>query len=222
LKLKEYPHERSSFTQGLFFKEGQLYESTGENGSSKVMTVDLSTGKSIKSVSLPNELFGEGMTFIGDTLYHLTYKAGKAFMYDLNFKQLQTFYYQGEGWGLTHFADTLIMSNGSENITFRSKKDFSIYKTISVNDNNGPVKNLNELEIINGYLFANIYQTDKIVKIDLSNGAVVGTLDLSNIFTNRAAFSGSIDVLNGIAYKDDKVYVTGKNWPKLYEIKLID
>lgn len=222
LKVKEYPHERSSYTQGLFFKDGQLFESTGEYGTSKLLKVDLQSGVASQSSDLPNDLFGEGMTYIGDTLYHLTYKAGKAFMYDMDFRQLQTFYYQGEGWGLTNIGDTLVMSNGTENITLRSKKDFSIYKTLAVHDDKGPVKNLNELEIIDGYLYANIYLTDKIAKIDLNNGAVVGILDLANIFTNRAAFSGSIDVLNGIAYKEGKVYVTGKNWPKLYEIKLVN
>ena len=114
------------------------------------------------------------------------------------------------------------MSNGTENITFRNKKDFGVYKTLAVYDDQGPVKMLNELEVIDGYLYANIYQTDQIAKIDLTNGAVVGVLNLENIFSNRAAYQGSIDVLNGIAYNDGKLYVTGKLWPKLYEIKLVN
>lgn len=220
---REYPHDRSSYTQGLLFKDGALYESTGQNGTSRVMKVDMETGKAIKAIDLDNSLFGEGITFVGDSLYHLTYRAGQAFLYDSDLNKQHTFNYDGEGWGLTTYGDTILMTNGSENVYFRDKYNFSVIKTLTINDHNGPVRELNELEIIDGFLYANIYQEDEIVKIDLSNGAVVGRINLSDIFPERNSYGSAIDVLNGIAYLPEKkkVYVTGKLWPKLYEIELI-
>lgn len=224
LITNEFPHDHTSYTQGLFFKDGVMYESTGQYGTSKVMTVDLQTGKAIKSISLDNSYFGEGITPLDDKIYQITYKEQQAFVYDLDFNKLHTFNYSsGEGWGLTTYGDTLLMTDGSENIYFRDKDSFEVIKTLSVNNHLGPVKNVNELEIIDGYLYANIYQTDLIVKIDLKNGAVVGQLDLSDIWPERNRYNGTADVLNGIAYlpATDKVYVTGKLWPKLYEIELV-
>lgn len=222
-KTAEFPHDRTSYTQGLFFREGVLYESTGQNGTSRVMTVDKKTGKSIKSINLDDAFFGEGITFIDDRIYQVTYEEQQAFVYDLDFNKLHTFNYSGEGWGLTKIGDTLLMSNGSENIYFRNKDSFEVIKTLAVHDHNGPVGKLNELELINDYLYANIYLTNVIVKIDLKNGAVVGQIDLSNIFPERVNYGSTVDVLNGIAYlpSEDKVYITGKLWPKLYEIKLV-
>ncbi|MGB3465401.1 MAG: glutaminyl-peptide cyclotransferase [Cyclobacteriaceae bacterium] len=219
----EFPHKTTSYTQGLFFKDGVLYESTGQNGTSKVMTVDKTTGSIIKAIDLDNSLFGEGITYIGDSIYHLTYTAGQAYIYDMDFNKLHTFNYDGQGWGLASYGDTLLMTNGSENIYFRDKNSFEVIKTLAVHDHNGPVRQLNELEMINGYLYANVYRSDEILKIDISNGAVTGRIDLSGIFADRQNYGSTVDVLNGIAYlpKQDKMYVTGKLWPKLYEIELV-
>ena len=223
LITNEFPHDKTSYTQGLFFKDGLMYESTGQYGTSRLMSVDWKTGKSIKSIDLDNSYFGEGITTIDDKIYQITYKEQQAFIYDLDFNRIHTFNYTGEGWGLTTYGDTLLMTNGSNIIYFRDKDSFEVIKTLPVHSHQGPVEEINELEIIDGYLYANIYQTDLIVKIDLQNGAVVGQLDLAHIWSDRNSYGGGADVLNGIAYlsSNDRMYVTGKLWPKLYEIKLV-
>ncbi|GAB3956494.1 hypothetical protein GCM10028805_46530 [Spirosoma harenae] len=219
--LKSFPHQSSSFTQGLEFHNGILYESTGLNGESKLMQVDLATGSIVKSVSLAAQYFGEGMTILNNKIYQLTWTSGVCFQYNMNFTLEKTFAYPTQGWGLTHTDSTLIMSDGSNRLYFLTP-DFKRKGELAIYDNMGPVMNLNELEYVNGYVYANVWQTNRIVQIDISSGKVVGELSMESILP------GSIDtktnVLNGIAYqpKENAFYVTGKNWPTLFKIQLVN
>lgn len=215
-----YPHLTSSYTQGLEFFKGELYEGTGQYGSSKLAKIDLKTGKEIKKIDLSNQFFGEGITILDNKIYQLTWKAQKGFIYDLTtLEKIGQFLYNSEGWGLTNNGTSLIMSDGSERLYFRNPITFEIEKQIEVYTNNGALSNLNELEFINGKIYANIYTTNKIAVINPDNGIVEKIIDASLLALD---YRENGEVLNGIAYntETEKLYVTGKNWPSLIEIKL--
>lgn len=216
-----YPHDQGAFTQGLQYADGIIYEGTGLEGSSGVRKVELKTGKVLKETKNDPIYFGEGITVLGTSIYQLTYVTEKGFIYDKeSLARTDSFMYQGEGWGLTTDGSSLIMSNGSSRITFINPLTRSISKTIEVYDGIDPVFNLNELEYIKGEIWANIWTTDRIVRIDPTTGKVLGWIDLSALLT--ASEDGKADVLNGIAYDSatDRIFVTGKLWPKLFEIKI--
>jgi glutamine cyclotransferase len=216
-----YPHDSRAFTQGLICVDGHLYESTGLNGRSSLRMVDLSTGQVLQKHDLPPEYFGEGLTDWGSNLIQLTWKAHTGFVYDrFSFSVLRTFQYAGEGWGLTHDETQLIMSDGTSYLRFLDAKSFKEAKRIRVSDETGhPVENLNELEYLHGEIYANIWQTDEIVRISPRTGKVLAWVDLSGIIDKRELESPDA-VLNGIAYDSigDRLFVTGKLWPKLFEI----
>ena len=217
-----YPHDPKAFTQGLIYVDGHLYESTGLNGKSSLRMVDLTTGQVLQKHDLPSEYFGEGLTDWGSTLIQLTWTAHKGFVYDrFSFSQLRTFDYQGEGWGLTHDSTQLILSDGTPYLRFFDPKSFRVTRRVHVVDDAGhPIDNLNELEYIHGQIFANIWHSDKIARISPQTGKILGWIDLSGII-DPLELQGDA-VLNGIAYDStgDRLFVTGKLWPKLFEIKI--
>lgn len=219
-----FPHDSNAFTQGLVYVDGKLYESTGREGHSSVRTVDLATGWVLKEYELPPEYFGEGLTDWGDTLIQLTWQSGTAFVYDRStFALRRTFHYKGEGWGLTRDSKALIMSDGSPTLRFLDPGSFRQIKKLTVRDGDDrPVSNLNELEYIRGEIYANIWHADKIARISPGTGRVLGWIDLSGLL-KPGEVTDPEAVLNGIAYdaKADRLFVTGKLWPKLFEIKLI-
>jgi glutamine cyclotransferase len=216
-----YPHDKSSFTQGLEFYNGELYEGTGQNGKSKLLKTDLKTGAILKSIDLEEKYFGEGITIVHDKIYQLTWQSGVCFRYNMDFELDKTYTYYTQGWGLTHRDSTLIMSDGSSKLYFYNTE---MEKTgeVDVYDHTGPVRNLNELEFVDGYVFANIFESTKIVKIDPKSGKVVGFMKMEGI--TPPGTDVRKDVLNGIAYLGTgrELYVTGKNWPALIKIKLAD
>ena len=217
--LKTYPHQETSFTQGLEFYKGVLYESTGLNGQSNLMQVDVQTGAIRKSVPLANQYFGEGITIVNDKIYQLTWTSGICFRYTMDFRLDKTFTYPTQGWGLTHRDTTLILSDGSNRLFFLSP-GFQRLGELSVYDNKGPVRNLNELEYVNGFVFANVWQTNRIVQIDVKTGKVVGNLNLEPILPR--SIDTDENVLNGIAFQpaENAFYVTGKKWPTLIKLRL--
>jgi glutaminyl-peptide cyclotransferase len=217
-----YPHDATAFTQGLIYLDGALYESTGLNGRSSIRMVDLASGRVLQRYDLPAEYFGEGLTNWGSNLYQLTWTSHKCFVYDrFSFRLLKTFTYSGEGWGLTHDRTSLIMSDGTAYLRFMDPNTFTETKRIQVTDGGKPVKELNELEYIRGEIYANIWQSDRIARISPTTGKVLGWIDLTGILPPQDRTSGD-GVLNGIAYdeKGDRLFITGKLWPKLFEIKL--
>lgn len=218
-----YPHDRGAFTQGLVFEEGILYEGTGLRGRSTLRTVDLETGDVQRLHSLPIRLFGEGVTVYGDRIYQLTWQAHVGFVYDKDtFELLQQFSYPTEGWGITHDGQRLIMSDGTSILHFLDPDTLEEIARIEVYDQNGPVIRLNELEYIQGEVYANIWKTDRIARIDPHTGRVTGWIDLTGLLTEQDRVE-PVDVLNGIAYdaENDRLFVTGKLWPKLFEIKIM-
>jgi glutamine cyclotransferase len=217
-----YPHAATSFTQGLEFYRGALYEGTGLNGQSRLMRVELTNGRIMRSKGLPNEFFGEGITIFNDKIYQLTWKSGQCFRYTMEFEVDKKFRYYTQGWGLTHKDTTLIVSDGSNRLYFYSP-EFKPLGNMNVYDDKGAVQKLNELEYVNGYVLANVWETNRIVQIDLESGKVVGELNLTELLPTNLADPRS-DVLNGIAYNPDEcaLYVTGKNWPALYKLKVKD
>lgn len=219
---KQYPHDVSSFTQGLTVYKGKLYEGTGNRGESKLMQVDLNTGKAIKSISIPDKYFGEGITILNDTVYQLTWEEKVVFVYTLpDFKKVKEFPLGTEGWGITTDGKNLIVSDGTSNLYFYEPSTFELLRTQSVRFNGALAFRLNELEYINGYVYANQWETPYIYKIDPSNGSIVGQMDLQNIWNNVRKDAPKADVPNGIAYDAEtrKTYITGKLWPSLYEIE---
>jgi glutamine cyclotransferase len=220
-----YPHDSRAFTQGLICVDGHLYESTGLNGRSSIRMVDLSTGQVLQKYDLPPEYFGEGLTDWGSNLIQLTWKAHVGFVYDrFSFSLLRTFHYEGEGWGLTHDKTQLIMSDGTSYLRFLDPKSFKETKRIRVSDETGhPVEKLNELEYLHGEVYANIWQTDEIVRISPRTGKVLGWIDLSGMIDKHELETADA-VMNGIAYDSigDRLFVTGKLWPKLFEIRVGD
>jgi len=228
--VNKFPHDTSYFTEGLEFYKGQLFESSGGNANespypSEFGIADLKTGKVTTKVQLDKtKYFGEGITIFRDKIYQLTWTSQVGFVYDANtFKKLQEFKLPAkEGWGLTHDSANLIMSDGSSNLYYLTPDSLKLLNILRVTDNNGPVPNINELEYINGYIYANQWETPYILKIDPETGKVVGRLDLTQLQNEATAMNPRADVSNGIAYDSasGKLYVTGKKWPFLYEIKL--
>lgn len=218
--IAEYPHDAQAYTQGLFIHNSVLYESTGQYGYSSLRKVDLQTGEVLQKVSLPNNYFAEGACVLNGKIYQLTWAEHKCLVYDLEtFKLLKEFTYSGEGWGLTTDGSKLIMSNGSNGIKFLNPDDFSETRYINVTYEGRALAELNELEYIDGEIWANVYTQDYIVRIDPANGKVTGVVLLHGLLS-ASLYTATTDVLNGIAYDTaaDKLYITGKNWPRLYEI----
>jgi glutamine cyclotransferase len=222
--IRTYPHDPNAFVQGLIFVEGRLYESTGQYGKSSLRMLDLSTGQVLQKYDLPPEFFGEGLADWGSALIQLTWKEHKGFVYDrFSFSLLRTFHYEGEGWGLTHDKTQLIMSDGTSYLRFLDPRSFKETRRIRVTNESGdPVEKLNELEYVHGEVYANIWGSDAIVRISPRSGKVLGSIDLSGIIDKRELPDPDA-VLNGIAYDStgDRLFVTGKLWPKLFEIKVI-
>ncbi len=222
--LATYPHDPNAYTQGLVFIDGVLYEGTGRWGESELRQVDLDTGTVVQSLALDEEYFGEGIVVLDDRIYQITWKAGVAFVYDREtFERVETFTYPGEGWGLTTDGERLIMSDGSDRLTFRDPETFEALDTVEVRAAGQPVTRLNELEYIDGEVWANVYQTDWIVRIDPGSGDVVGWIDMRGLKPADDPRWAYVDVLNGIAWDADggRLFVTGKDWPELYEIELV-
>lgn len=218
-----YPHDRNAFTQGLVFQDGILYEGTGLHGRSTLRKVELETGRVLQLGALPAQFFGEGVTVYGDEIIQLTWQSNVGFVYDKDsFELLQTFNYPTEGWGITHDGERLIMSDGTATLHFLEPETFEEINRIQVRDNAGPVVRLNELEYIRGEIYANVWQTDRIARIDPLTGQVTGWIDLAGLLSAQDR-SQPVDVLNGIAYdaENDRLFVTGKLWPKLFEIELL-
>jgi glutaminyl-peptide cyclotransferase len=220
-----YPHDATAFTQGLIYVDGHLYESTGLNGRSSLRMVDLATGNVLQKHDLPAQYFGEGLTDWGSALIQLTWTSHRAFVYDrFSFSPQRPFAYEGEGWGLTHDRAQLIMSDGSSYLRFLDPNSFRVTRRLRVVDDTGRgLENLNELEYIRGEIYANVWQTDDIVRISPATGKILGRIDLGGIIDKRE-LHGDGAVLNGIAYDSahDRIFVTGKLWPKLFEIKIVD
>lgn len=219
--LAAYPHDPMAFTQGLAIEAGQLYEGTGQYGASTVRRVDLASGRPEKQRALSPRYFGEGIAILGGLLYQITWQNGAAVVYDLDtFEVQRTMQYDGEGWGLTHDGKQLIMSDGSATIRFRDPQTFAVTREIEVRDNGVPLAMLNELEYIDGEIWSNIWYDDRIARISPADGTVLGFIDLSTLYPKSAR--GSEAVLNGIAYdaKAKRLFVTGKNWPQLYQIEV--
>jgi glutamine cyclotransferase len=220
--VDEFPHDAGAFTQGLVFDEGVLYEGTGLYGESSLRRVDLESGKVLQWYNLSDEFFGEGITVMDDKIVQLTWQSNVGFVYDKHsFSLLQEFSYPTEGWGVTYDGSRLIMSDGSANLYFLDPVSFERVRQIEVRDDEaGPVANLNELEYVEGYVYANVLNDERIAVIDPSSGQVVKRIDLGGL---RDLAGPGADVLNGIAYdvEGDRLFVTGKRWSKLFEIELI-
>ncbi len=222
--VNTYPHDRNAFTQGLIYVDDIFYEGTGLVGRSTLRKVAVETGEVLQSLDLAPNYFGEGITVFGDKIIQLTWKARRGFEYDKDtFKLLREFTYPTEGWGIPHDGEKLIMSDGSANLYFWNPETFEEIGRVTVFDDNGPVTRLNELEYINGEVYANVWQTDRIARIGPATGQVIGWIDLTGLLT-AADRSEPVDVLNGIAYDADtnRLFVTGKFWPKVFEIELVE
>lgn len=220
--LSTFPHDTSSYTQGLIVYKGELYEGTGNYGFSKLRKVDLKTGKAIQEISLDPIYFGEGVTILNDTIYQLTWKEKKVFAYTLkDFKKVKEFPIETEGWGLTTDGKNLIVSTGGSDLYFYEPTTFKLLKTQTVMDTGSPSFNLNELEFIDGFVYANQYLYPYLFKINPESGQVVAKIDLNKMWDRVKAIDPHAEVPNGIAYDADtkKIYVTGKLWPELYEIQ---
>jgi glutamine cyclotransferase len=218
-----YPHDPKAFTQGLAFDEGILYEGTGLLARSSLRRVDLETGQVLQLHNLPAHVFGEGVTVFGDQIIQLTWKSRVGLVYDKEtFEQQRDFTYPTEGWGLTHDGQRLIISDGSSTLHFLDPETLEEIGWIDVHDDGVPVTRLNELEYVQGEVFANVWKTDLIARIDPETGRVVGWIGMAGLLRPED-HDGPIDVLNGIAYdpENDRLFVTGKLWPKLFEIKLV-
>jgi glutamine cyclotransferase len=217
-----YPHDTSSFTEGMTFYKGELYESTGLNGKSKMMKINLSTGKAAKSLKLDDKYFGEGLTILNDTIYQLTYQEHVVFAYTLkDFKKVKEFTINTEGWGLTTDGKNLIVSTGGNTLDYYEPSTFTKLKSVAVTQAGADAYNLNELEYIDGYIYSNQWQASYIFKINPADGKIVGTANLVKEEEAVRALYPQTGVLNGIAYDETtkKIYITGKNWPVLYEIQ---
>ena len=221
--VNTFAHDPKAFTQGLVFEDGFLYEGTGLNGRSELRKVELETGNVLQIHKLPDEFFGEGITIYGDRIIQLTYLSRVGFVYNKEtFKLLQEFNYPTEGWGLTHDGNYLIMSDGTPMLYFLDPETFAQNHKIMVLDQDSPVWGLNELEYIDGQIYANVWPTERIVRIEPETGEVIGWIDMEGILAPQD-HSEPVDVFNGIAYDpaNRRLFVTGKFYPKLYEIKLV-
>jgi glutamine cyclotransferase len=218
-----YPHDPHAFTQGLVFVDGSLYESTGLNGQSSLRMLDLETGRVLQSQPVDSKYFAEGLTNWGSTLVQLTWESHVAMVYDrFSFRALRTFSYSGEGWGLTQDGKSLILSDGSDTLRFVDPATFHEVRRVSVKDHRKPVSEINELEFVHGEIYANIWHSDRIARIAPASGKVLGWIDLKGLLP-AAEHSSPEAVLNGIAYDSahDRLFVTGKLWPKLFEIQVV-
>jgi glutamine cyclotransferase len=221
--LNTYPHDPAAFTEGLVFYDGFLYEGTGLVGHSGLRRVDLETGEVLQSVPLAVPYFGEGIALLEGQILQLTWKSHVGFVYDREtFKRMRTFTYLTEGWGLTTDGERWIMSDGSATLHFLDRQTLREVSSVQVTDGSGPVAKLNELEYVKGEVLANVWQTDRITRIDPASGRVTGWIDLAGI-VHTVVVTSKVDVLNGIAYdaENDRLFVTGKLWPWLFEIELV-
>lgn len=221
--VQAFPHDRDAFTQGLAIDEGTLYEGTGMYGASELRRVDLATGEVQQRARLDPSYWGEGITVFGDRIIQLTWQSQVGLVYDrATFELLGSFSYPTEGWGLTDDGERLIMSDGTDTLRFLDPETFAEIGRVQVSDASGPVSRLNELEYIDGEVYANVWQSDRIARIDPATGRVTGWIDLSGLLTEEDR-TQRVDVLNGIAHDAEtgQLYVTGKWWPKLFEIELV-
>ena len=223
--VKVYPHDPKAYTQGLIYQDGYMYEGTGQYGESSIRKIDMKNGNILSVLSIDSQLFGEGITIYKDKIYQITWRSRKGFIYDLKTFTLEsTFQYNSEGWGITTAGDHLIMSDGSNKLYHIAPSTFNIIKEVEVYDHNGEVTQLNELEYIDGLVWANVWLTDRIVVIDPETGVVKGELNMPNLLSaaDKARTDDKDDVLNGIAWNPAKqtFYVTGKRWPKMFEINV--
>lgn len=221
--LQTYPHDPEAFTQGLVFDQGKLFESTGLNGRSSLRFVELETGKVLRSIPVAADYFAEGLALVDNRLIQLTWQSHVGFVYEKDtFKQIGTFDYPSEGWGLAYDGTQLYMSDGTATIHILDPQTLQELKQITITADGEPVLRLNELEIVEGELWANIWQTDRIARIDLATGNVVGWIDLSGLLSAEDR-TQPVDVLNGIAYDPDtqRLFITGKLWPRLFQIELV-
>lgn len=223
--LKTYPHDTKAYTQGLIYQDGYMYEGTGQYGESSIRKIEMNTGKVLSVLNVDSQLFGEGITIFNDKIYQLTWRSRKGFVYDLkSFSLESSFTYNTEGWGITTVGDHLVMSDGSNKLYHIDPLTFNVIKEVEVYDSNGKVSQLNELEYVGGVIWANVWLTDRIVAIDPDRGVVVGELDMKDLLSagDKTVLDEEDDVLNGIAWNPEKntFYVTGKRWPKLFEIKI--
>jgi glutamine cyclotransferase len=220
--VNTWPHDKRAYTQGLIFHEGKLIESTGRQGESSLRRVELETGRVVEKVDLPYQYFAEGTTLLNGKIYQLTWEDQKGFIYDAaTLAKIGEFSYAGEGWGLTHDGESLILSDGSNRLRFIDPATFQVKRTISVADQNIGIRNLNELEYVKGEILANVWHSDKIARINPQTGQVTGWIDLARIQPPNE-LSDEEAVLNGIAYDaaSGRLFVTGKLWPKLFEIRI--
>ena len=218
-----YPHDPQAYTQGLLWQDGHLYESTGLEGRSSLRMVDLETGRILQSANVPSEYFAEGLASWGSTLVQLTWQSHVAFVYDrFSFRLLRTFKCEGEGWGLTQDGKSMILSDGTSTLRFFDPANFHEVRHIIVRDHGLQIAQLNELEYVHGQIYANVWHTDRIVRIAPATGQVLGWIDLAGLLPENQR-SDPEAVLNGIAYdaRHDRLFVTGKLWPKLFEIKIV-
>jgi len=221
--IHTYPHDRQAYTQGLLYQDGHLYESTGLNGRSSLRMVELETGRVLQSFPVPEKYFAEGLASWGSTLVQLTWQSQIAFIYDrFSFRLLRTMHYDGEGWGLTEDGRNLILSDGTANLRFLDPATFHEVRRIVVKDRGTRITELNELEYVHGQIYANIWHTDRIARISPATGQVLGWIDLTGLLP-PGSVSDPEAVLNGIAYDPvhDRLFITGKLWPKLFEIKVV-
>ena len=226
--VAEYPHDTSAYTQGLEFHNGKLYEGTGDFKASSLRITDHKTGRVEKKHMMGTDsIFGEGITIFKNKIYQLTWESHIVYVYDVKNidKPIKTFKWPYDGWGLTNNGTDLIISDGTTKLFFVNPDDFRLKSTISVSDNAGPIDSINELEYVDGFVYANIYQTDVIIKIDPSSGHVIGKMELPGLkekFFANQVIPGRTDVLNGIAYDSTSknLFITGKRWPKMFELKL--
>lgn len=220
--VRTYPHDRDAFTQGLQYLDGFFYEGTGLNGRSSIRKVRIDTGEVVQRHEVPNQYFGEGITVFGTDLFELTWQSGTALVYDARtFAPRRTFSYVGEGWGLTSDGKDLVMSDGTAALRFLDPASFAERRRMTVTDGRTPISRLNELEFVKGEIFANVWTTDYIARIAPATGRVVGWIDLRGLLSERER--AGTDVLNGIAYDqaNDRLFVTGKLWPKVFEIRVV-
>ncbi|OJH35385.1 glutaminyl-peptide cyclotransferase [Cystobacter ferrugineus] len=221
--VQSWPHDPSAFTQGLVFRQGRLYEGTGQLGRSSLREVELETGVVLRQIRLEPQYFGEGIALRGNRLYQLTWRSQEGFVYDATtFERVGRFTYSTEGWGLTEDGESLIMSDGTNTLRFLDPDTFAVRRTVKVLDAGREISQLNELEYVRGEVYANVWMTDLIARIDPATGRVKGWIDLSGLLP-REERTGNEDVLNGIAYDaaGDRLFVTGKLWPKLFQIRVV-
>jgi glutaminyl-peptide cyclotransferase len=220
--VQTYPHDPNAFTQGLVLAGGRLFESTGLEGRSSVREVDLASGRVLRKLDVPAPVFAEGLALVGTRLFQITWKHETVYTYDRDtFKKGPTFPYSGEGWGLCHDGRELVMSDGSARLTFRGPETFRASREVVVRDGGQPVDQLNELECVGPHVYANVWMTDRIVRVDPKTGAVTATIDASNLLAPAERYG--TDVLNGIAHdpSNDTFLITGKLWPKLFRVRFV-